>query len=228
MKAYLKIIIMSLTLILIIVGIVLVLIKDVDFKIFETISTKTVTLKKDSVEGLMVAEEETKEKYNKQLNALANAQDAYKASKQKYDAIDQATIEMVQEATAEEKYFIEYLWIVLGNYARSNDLMIDIVTPSSVKAKQENVKTEESGKDNSNNEENKTDTSKKENTLDVSIEKDAIKIVVTGRYANVADFVYEVENDKELKFRLDNIKMTYTKNNAIQATFNVLNLKVKK
>ena len=55
-----------------------------------------------------------------------------------------------------------------------------------------------------------------------------IKITVQGRYANVADFVFDVENDKSLRFRLDNIKMTYTENNAIQATFNVLNIKVKK
>lgn len=206
MKAYIKTIIMSVTLILLIVGIVLVLKYDVDFKLFKTISTNTVTDKKENVEGLMADEEEENNKYEKQLEALVSAQNSYKASKQKYDAIDKATIELVQEATADEKYFIEYLWIVLGNYARDNNLMIDIVTPGS-----------------------KKDTSSGNYTnIDVKVPSNAIKIIIEGRYANVADFVYEVENDKELKFKLDNIKMTYTKDNAIQATFNVLNLKVKK
>ena len=197
---------MSVTLILIIVGVVLVLTNDVDFRLFETISTTTVKYQKENVEGLMADEETETKKYEKQLDALSSAQNSYKAAKQKYDAIDKATIELVQEATADEKYFIEYLWIVLGNYARDNDLMIDIVTPSSKKDTTEGNAT----------------------NIDVTVDKNAIKIIVQGRYANVADFVYEVENDKELKFKLDNIKMTYTKNNAIQATFNVLNLKVKK
>ena len=64
--------------------------------------------------------------------------------------------------------------------------------------------------------------------LDASVSNGAIRIVVRGRYANVADFVYDVENDKELKFRLDNIKMSYKSNNQIEATFNVLNLQLKK
>lgn len=206
MKAYIKTIIMSVTLILVIVGVVLVLTNDIDFRLFETISTGTVKSQKENVEGLMADEETENKKYEKQLGALSSAQNSYKAAKQKYDAIDKATIELVQEATADEKYFIEYLWIVLGNYARDNDLMIDIVTPSSKK---------DTATENATN-------------IDVTVDKNAIKIIVQGRYANVADFVYEVENDKELKFKLDNIKMTYTKNNAIQATFNVLNLNVKK
>ena len=197
---------MSVTLILLIVGVVLVLTNDIDFKLFETISTDTITDKKENVEGLMAEEETENKKYEKQLDALTSAKNSYKASKQKYDAIDKATIELVQEATADEKYFIEYLWIVLGNYARDNDLMIDIVTPSS----------------------KKDTTAGNITNIDVKVPSDAIKIIIEGRYANVADFVYEVENDKELKFKLDNIKMIYTKNNAIQATFNVLNLKVKK
>lgn len=206
MKKYTKVIIMSVTLILILVGVVVILTSDIDFKLFETISTNTVMQQKEAVEGLLTLKEAENKKYGKQLDALEAAQSSYKAAKQKYDAIDDATIDLVQEATADEKYFIEYLWIVLGNYASDNDLMIDIITPSS----------------------KKDTTTENTNGVDVTVAKDAIKIIVQGRYANVADFVYEVENDKELKFKLDNIKMTYTKNNAIQATFNVLKLEVKK
>jgi len=121
---------------------------------------------------------------------------------------------MVKEATTDERYFIEYLWIVLGNYATENDLAINIITPGSSSS----TITSESGDGNIIT----------KPTIDTSIRNDAIKLIVRGRYANVADFVYEVENDKELKFKLDNIKMTYTADNAIEATFNVLSLKVKK
>ena len=58
--------------------------------------------------------------------------------------------------------------------------------------------------------------------------RSGIKITIKGRYANVADFVFDVENDKSLRFKLDNIKMTYAGDNEIQATFDVLSLSVLK
>jgi len=53
-----------------------------------------------------------------------------------------------------------------------------------------------------------------------------IKITVEGRYANIADFVFDVENDKSLRFKLDNIKMAYSGDNKVKATFDVLSLAV--
>ena len=76
-----------------------------------------------------------------------------------------------------------------------------------------------------NNSTNKNNANKLTDTQDV---KGTTKLTVTGRYADVADFVFDVENDSSLKFKLDNIKMTYSKDNLIVASFDVLSLSVSK
>ena len=65
-----------------------------------------------------------------------------------------------------------------------------------------------------------TETSTTSNTL--------FKIQVSGSYLNVSDFVFEVENDKALRFKLDNISMDYVSGTTIKATFNVKNLVINK
>ena len=45
---------------------------------------------------------------------------------------------------------------------------------------------------------------------------------------NVSDFVFAVENDNELKFKLDNISMEYLSGTSIKATFDVKNMIIKK
>lgn len=207
-----KIIIMSVTLLLLVVGLVLVLTMNIDFGIFKNLSIANISVEKDLVEALIVSEKAENAKHAATLEELDKVKTQYDAAKDKFEKIDESTLELVEEATTDEKYFIEYLWIVLGNYARDNNLMINIITPGSTSAVTGG--TEESGKT--------------ESAVDPSVKDGSIKLIVSGRYADVADFVYEVENDKELKFKLDNIKMSYTKNNAITATFNVLSLKVKK
>lgn len=37
----------------------------------------------------------------------------------------------------------------------------------------------------------------------------------------MSDFVFEVENDKELRFKLDNMEVTYVSGTTIKAKFNV-------
>lgn len=213
-KEYAKIIIMSVVLVLLLTGIVLMLVMDIDLGIFKSLSLANISDKKVSVDTLTQSELLEKIKHESKLDDLEKEKNAYEVSKEKFDKIDDSTIALVQEATTDEKYFIEYLWIVLGNYARDNDLLINIITPGS-----SSTSTETTGEDG-------TTVSKPD--IDTTIAQDAIKLIVKGRYVNVADFVYEVENDKELKFKLDNIKMEYTTDNMIQATFTVLSLQVKK
>ena len=40
----------------------------------------------------------------------------------------------------------------------------------------------------------------------------------------MSDFVFEVENDKELRFKLDNMEVTYVSGTTIKAKFNVKNV----
>ena len=47
-----------------------------------------------------------------------------------------------------------------------------------------------------------------------------LKINISGTYMNVSDFIFEVENDSELKFKLDNISMQPT-GDGVSATLDV-------
>ena len=56
----------------------------------------------------------------------------------------------------------------------------------------------------------------------------ALKIEIKGSYMNISDFIFEVENDTSLRFKLDNISMDYVKETTIKASFNVKNIVINK
>ena len=201
MKKYVKLIVLSVVLLVLILLITLVMIFDVNLLLFNNLSIAGIQEKKVAVEELMAEEQKEETNYSNAKDALKKSKDSFDLAKEKYENIDDSTIAIVQEATKEEKYFVEYLWIVLGNYAEANGLNIDIITSATTNSTSGSASTTTSA-------------------------KNGIKIVIEGRYANVADFVFDVENNKELRFKLDNIKMTYLRNNLIQATFDVLSLAV--
>ena len=55
-----------------------------------------------------------------------------------------------------------------------------------------------------------------------------MKIQVKGSYMDISDFIFEVENDKALRFKLDNISIEYVSGTTIKANFDVKNLIIKK
>lgn len=217
MMKYKKIIILSSVLLVLIILITLAMVFDVDFKLFKNLSIAGIKVKKADVESRIL--ENTIEQINNmnEKTDLQSAKNEFDIAKQKYENVDDSTIAIIEEATKEDEYFIEYLWIVLGNYASINNVSINILTPGSV-----NITTE-----NSNSGENATNNQTTTNETQYSPEN-GIKITVQGRYANIADFVFDVENDKSLRFKLDNIKMTYSGDNKVKATFDILSLSVLK
>lgn len=194
MKRYTKLIILSVVLLVLIALITLAMIFDVDLMLFRNLSIAGIQEKKLAVEVLM--QRQTVEESNNTIakSELQTSKNSFDVAKEDYENIDKSTIEIVQEATKEEKYFIEYLWIVLGNYATTNNVAINITTPGA------GAEGETAGT--------------------------GVQITIEGRYSNIADFVFDVENDKSLRFKLDNIKMTYSGNNKVKATFDVLSLAV--
>lgn len=224
MTRYTKLIVLSVVLLVVIALITLVMIYDVDLMLFKNLSIAGIQEKKMSVETLMAKQiiEETNNRTAKE--DLKTSKDAFDVAKEIYENIDESTISVIQEATKEEKYFIEYLWIVLGNYATANGVKINILTPGSTNETADNSNNSQMGED----EEDSGITSDPLSGSMSSGLQDGIKITIDGRYANVADFVFDVENDKSLRFKLDNIGMTYLGNNDIRATFDVLSLAVLK
>lgn len=69
---------------------------------------------------------------------------------------------------------------------------------------------------------NKSDDATDTDTSDANGDK-TLKINISGTYMNVSDFIFEVENDSELKFKLDNISMQPT-GDGVSATFDVKNM----
>ena len=139
--------------------------------------------------NLMIA----KSQFDVATSNLLTAQNAYKTSRDKYNSITEDDIQTIKEATKEDHYYVDWLWIVIGEYAKNNNLTLKIIDPRA-------------GEQASN--------------------KGTVQINVIGRYQDIANFVFEVENDNELRFKLDNMSMTYNSDNKVSTTFDVLGMEV--
>lgn len=255
MREYEKMIIYSVVFVVIVVAITLLMTNDVNLFFFNNLSITSVDQVKQETDALIESKQKEEQNYTEAKEKLANSKNSFDVAKAEYESIDAETIKQVQEATKEEKYFIEYLWIVLGDYAKTNNVIIDIITPGATVVEKTET-TEEDTETKDTTKKATTDATKDAATAtiteatqpkvpirdtlidnstsnankltDTQDVKGTTKLTVTGRYADVADFVFDVENDSSLKFKLDNIKMTYSKDNLIVASFDVLSLSVSK
>ena len=111
-----------------------------------------------------------KNDYEKKKNEVANAKADFNIKKQSYDSLAaNATDQQLEAAMKEEEYLLDYLWILVGNYANDNGVKFLM-----------NVNDDE----------------------DYTIDFD-----VTGRYISIINFIYDLANDTELKFVIDNIQL---------------------
>lgn len=156
------------------------------------LSIKDITLKKQEVKLAKTNLDLEKTKYDVLESKLNTEKQEFKIEKNKYEAISDETVDIINKLNTKEKYSIEYIWIKLGNYAKLNNLSIVVAEPGNT------LNGEEKAQDDS-----------------------IFKIQVSGSYISVASFIYNIENDDELKFRLDNIKMEYVSGINIKATFDV-------
>lgn len=256
-----KLIIVSSVLVVLIALTVTLLLVNVNLKLINLGSIKELIAKHGEA---IQAEENLKKKETEYKNAVSkvnSSKSSFDTAKAKYEAISDETINVIKEATTEENYNIEYMWIRLGNYAKKNNLTIVMAEPggsftdsSSASKDSTNKSTKtatttttttknddtSSTNNSSSNSSTTKDTSTSNSTTSDDISsinqtaKDAndkntlFKIQVSGSYLNVSDFVFEVENDKALRFKLDNISMDYVSGTTIKATFNVKNLVINK
>lgn len=181
----------------------------------------------------------TQETYYSTINNLQSSQTEYNKQKNKYNSISDETIEIIKEVTTEESYNLEYMWIKLGNYAKKNNLEIVMVEPGGKMTSNDSDKkatntsttnstTQTSATTNNSTTSSTTNNTKTQNTTGTTSNTSALKIQVTGSYMNTSDFIFEVENDVALKFKLDNISMDYVEGTTIKTTFDVKNITVNK
>ncbi len=163
------------------------------------LSLKDITSKKQEVKLAKTNLDLEKTKYDVLEGKLNTEKQEFNTEKNKYEAISDETVNIINNLNTKEKYSIEYIWIKLGNYAKLNNLSIVVAEPGNT------LNSEEKAQDNS-----------------------IFKIQVSGSYTSVASFIYNIENDDELKFRLDNIKMEYVSGVNIRATFDVKDIVIVK
>lgn len=189
-----------------IIGVLLIVsvINGINFGNFKILSLKEITSQKSEVKLIETNLELEKTKYDILKNKLELEKSDFKKEQAKYEAISSETVDIINKLNTKEKYSIEYIWIKLGNYATDSNISIVVAEPGN------------SFEDKSDNEKE----TKEENSI--------FKIKISGSYTNVAEFIYSIENDEELKFKLDNIKMEYVSGTTIRATFDVKDIVIVK
>lgn len=235
----LKKLIISTVVVLVFIGLItLVTISDVDLGIFKISSIKTVMSQHDLVMDSSSKLDEQKKMYGTSLTSMQSATADFEKEKAQYESISDNTINIIKEATTQEKYSIEYIWIKLGNYAKRSNLAITLAEPGGkMEVSVANTETETNQADQNSSSQQAassdgataTETDANKATANTQQSgSDVLMIQVVGNYINVSDFIFEIENDKELRFKLDNITMEYDGNNNIKARFNIKKLVVTK
>lgn len=174
-----------------------------------------------------------KASYDSSFENIETAEKNYDAQKKKYDSISDETVDVIKKSATNENYSIEYMWIKLGNYAKKDNLSIVIVEPgndSSDTSSSTTASTTTSDTvslDNTTTKETTVATTKSSETTQTST-GEPLKIKVEGSYLNIADFIFALESDSELKFRIDNISMEYVSGTTISTTFEVKNVTISK
>lgn len=203
---------------------------DLDLSIVEFSSINGVIAKREELLRLEQELQSTEMKYEQAKKSLTSSQSSFSSAKNKYEAISDETINLIKEATTEENYDIEYMWIRLGNYALTNNLSISMVEPGGITTStNSNTNTQPANAQVDNTQTTAADTTSTaevpNSSTTTSTNSDTLlTIVVEGSYLNMSDFVFEVENDKELRFKLDNIEITYVSGTTIKAKFDVKNV----
>lgn len=114
--------------------------------------------------------------YASEIQNLNTAEQRLQKVKNEYEAkIESLNANPELGITQIEKYKIEYLWGIIGNYAKKDNLRVDLdIEETSI-----------------------ADTYK-------------INFSLVGSYVGITNFLYNIENDDELNYRINNFKLNPT------------------
>lgn len=123
-------------------------------------------------------------------NKVEEERAGFEAKKAEYEALEaNASEEEIAEANKKQEYLLDYLWIVIGNYANDNNVKFKMQTD------------------------------------DVNLR---INFDITGSYVSIINFIYDLQNDENLKFNLNGIKLaSSTSADTTKANFSVDGVTVK-
>ncbi len=230
-----KLFIIEIGMALVVIGLIVsIFYVDFDLGIVKIVSQKTLMAQYMDIQSLDEKLEASKTNYEASIKAVETSKSDFKRQKEEYEAITDETIAIIREATTDEKYSIEYMWIKLGNYAKSNNLLISLIEPGGTAQVETppasttptTTPTTTTPPETTTPTTTPTTTTPPATTTPTSVSSgDELIISVKGDYMDVSEFIFEIENDAELRFKLDKIKMEYAGSNEITASFAVKNLK---
>lgn len=128
--------------------------------------------------------------YEQKKSELKTTIKNYKDAKDEYeelipDSISDSADAMIgiEENELKDIYDVDFLWTIVGNYATEEgvDLQFDV-------------------------NKNTTSASSLNNTSSNYIVCD-LKFIITGKYINLTDFIYDIEDDDRLNFEINNFNM---------------------
>lgn len=206
---------------------------EVDLGIFKIVSPQSLISQYESIKDMNSKLATSKTNYETSIKAVDTAKSEYTKQKEKYEAITDEAISIIKDATADEQYNIDYIWVQIGNYAKANNLVLSLIEPGGTSQTATDTSATSTTTTTTNTQvtseskpaDNQTASTTTSQTKSPSNE---LSIKVVGNYNDVSSFIFELENDTELRFKLDKIKMEYAGNNQITATFAVKNIKFKK
>lgn len=147
---------------------------------------KAGALKLESIKDIQTASENLEEKFNKSkeisaqtypnsIDDLDKVVKELKIAKQQYEAKTAGDSNATTSlgVIQVDKYNIEYLWTIIGNYATKNGVKLTLDIKST-------------------------------NTSDVY----DLDFKVQGKYVGITDFIYNLEDDDELKFEISDFKIS--------------------
>ena len=136
------------------------------------------------------ATELTQQDFNAENQKLNDALEDVATQRERYETVlAQSSKEDIQEALTQEKYEVEKLWISIGNYADEHNVKVNmqITNSSSGIAEVKDLRFTVNGS---------------------YVGITDLRFTVNGSYVGITDFIYDLEDDAELEFKIENFNMT--------------------
>lgn len=153
-----------------------------------------------------ILESKTTTEYEAKRKQLTTSITNYNQSKQEYDEIVPTTANEnvlgIAENELKDIYDVSFLWTTIGNYATEEGVAIDMVVQK-----------------------NTTSASAIRNSATSDYIVCDLKFTLTGKYINLTDFIFDLEDDDRLGFEINDFDMQKS-GEDLQVTLTVKEIKI--
>ena len=184
--------------------------------------------------------------YANETKSIEENKNKLTKTKEEYEDLVQVNPESGEVTRQLQQYETEYLWTKIGNHAKTEGvtLKIDITKafePSKPEANKQEETESNNNEESANTSENATNETDNESAEEVTEEtteeteksKDGhydLEFTATGPYVGIADFLYDIENDSTLGFKIEDFLIDGTDDTTglqVVATFKCKDIAIK-